>query len=162
VAAAGVIGVIGLLLLAFPAMDQPWLDWLEGAAPVVRLAFLDAAEREADEESRRAIDEGLADLARVRRIQDDVQWGRRPMSDDMRERLRQYIAGRTELVTGDRLVRRTLGQKARERQRWALGIPLTVAGAALAVFGLRDRCRTALRPGERAGERPSAGRRADR
>jgi zinc/manganese transport system permease protein len=145
IGAAGLLGLIGLLVLAFPAMDHPWLDWLEEAVPAVRRAFLDADEREADAESRAAIAEGLAELARVRQIQQDAQWGTRPLSDEMQERVRQYIAGRRELVTGDRLVLRALTQRVRERQRYVLGVPLVVVGAALVALGLRHR-RCSLRP----------------
>ncbi len=131
------LGVAGLLLVAFPAMDQPWLDSVERVVPAVRLAFFDPDEREAYEESWRAIDEGLAELARARRIQEDTQWGRRPLQAEMQERVRQYIAGRSEMVTGDRLVLRDLVLRARARQRWALGLPLGVVGVGLAVTGLR-------------------------
>ena len=127
---AGVIVTLaGLLLVAVPTMDQPWLAMLERALPMAELAFLDGDERQEYAESREAIVEGEADLARVRQLRDDVQWGRRTMSPDMQERLRQYIAGRTELVTGDRLVLQTLRQKARTRQRYGLGVPLVLCGA---------------------------------
>ncbi len=134
---AGLLGLAGLLLLTLPGMDQPWLDALESAVPAVPLAFLDADERQAWADTRQSIEEGLAELARARRMQDEAQWGKREMSEEMRERLRQYIAGRTELVTGDRLVLRALRQGARERQRWALGLPLALAGLAGALVGAR-------------------------
>lgn len=137
VATGGTLGLAGLLLLAFPGMDHPWLEGLEASVPAIRLAFLDIDERTAYAESRQAIDEGLAELARARRIQEEAQWGTRPLAEEMRERVRQYIAGRTELVTGDRLVLRALKQRARVRQRFVLGIPLAVAGAALAGAGWR-------------------------
>jgi zinc/manganese transport system permease protein len=139
IGAAGILALIGLLLLAFPGMDHPWLDWLEEVVPAVRLAFLDADEREAEAESRAAIAEGLAELARARRIQQDAQWGTRPLSDEMQERVRQYIAGRAELVTGDRLVLRELKQRARQRQRYVVGLPLAGVGAALVALVIRHR-----------------------
>ena len=37
--------VVGLLLLAFPRMDQPWLDAIESIAPPVQTAFLTEFER---------------------------------------------------------------------------------------------------------------------
>jgi zinc/manganese transport system permease protein len=141
IATAGLVGLAGLLLLAVPAMDHLWLDWLEEAAPSVRLAFLDADERQAYAESREAIDEGLAELNRARQIQEEAQWGTRKISDEMRERVRQYIAGRTELITGDRLVLRELKQRARQRQRFVLGVPLTVAGLGAALVSAARRRR---------------------
>jgi hypothetical protein len=55
----------------------------------------------------------------------------------MQERVRQYIAGRTELVTGDRMVLRDLTRTARQRQRFVLGVPLTLLGLGAAVARLR-------------------------
>ena len=123
-----VIALAGFLLVVFPTMDHPWLAALERAAPVVELVFLDSGEREEYAESRQALVEGEAELARVRQMKDDVQWGRREMSAEMQERLRQYIAGRTEMVTGDRLVLQTLRENARARQRYGVGVPLTLFG----------------------------------
>jgi len=51
------------------------------------------------------------------------------MDADRQERLRQYLAARSELLAGDQLVLKTLRAKARERQRYALGMPLLLLGA---------------------------------
>jgi hypothetical protein len=48
------------------------------------------------------------------------------------ERLRQYLAGRGELAAGDRLVLATLRARARERQRFWLGLPLAALGTVAA------------------------------
>jgi zinc/manganese transport system permease protein len=136
---AGLLGLAGVLLAALPGMDQPWLDALEELVPAVRQAFLDAGERDAWAESRQAIDEGLAELDRARRLQEEAQWGERAMPDEMQERLRQYIAGRAELVAGDRLVLRSLRARARQRQRFWLGLPLIIVGGVLAAAAFRAR-----------------------
>jgi|SRR5262245_17440075 len=136
IATGAVIALAGVSLLAFPAMDQPWLIALEHAIPGATLVFLDRDEREEYAESHQGVAEGEAELARVSQLRDDVQWGRRAMSSDMQERLRQYIAGRQEMVTGDRLVLRALRQKARDRQRYGLGLPLTFCGVGAIGAGL--------------------------
>lgn len=146
ISAAGFVGLAGLLLLAVPGMDHLWLDGLEAAAPALRLAFLDADEREAYTQSHEAINEGLAELNRARQIQLDAQWGARTISDEMQERVRQYIAGRTELITGDRMVLRALTQRARHRQRLFLGVPLTVVGLGAALAGVARRRSRARSP----------------
>jgi zinc/manganese transport system permease protein len=128
------IAAAGLLLLAFPGMDHPWLDWLEAAAPPVRLAFLTPGERAADRDSREAMDRGAAELARLRALQQDVQWGTRAMPAEQQERLRQFLAGRAEIVAGDRMVLATLRSHARARQRVWLGLPLLLAGAGVAAW----------------------------
>src|SRR5262249_16607934 len=45
-APAALSAAAGLSLMLLPHMDHLWLNWLESAAPSVRLAFLDADERE--------------------------------------------------------------------------------------------------------------------
>ena len=51
------------------------------------------------------------------------------MEPEKAERLRQYIAGRSEISAGEQLVLRHLRDKARERQRLMLGLPLLLIGA---------------------------------
>ena len=68
------------------------------------------------------------ELIELRALAADVQWGRRDLPPEQRERLRQFVAGRDELVTGDRLVAATLRGRARERHRAALGLPRAAAG----------------------------------
>jgi len=145
VTAGAVVGLAGLLLLLFPGMDHHWLDWLETAAPAVQRAFLTADEREMRAESEEDIERGVAEVQRLRRMQQEVEWGRRQMSEEMQERLRQHLASRSELIAGDQVVLRGLRGKARERQRFWLGAPLTALGAAGVVLLTRRRSREALR-----------------
>src|SRR5437762_12515409 len=56
-----------------------------------------------------------------------------------RARLRQFLAGRSEIAAGDRMVLHTLRGKARERQRYWLGLPLLLTGAAGVLVLLRVR-----------------------
>src|SRR5436309_1087848 len=81
---------------------------------------------------------------RARAMQEEAQWGTRPMSEDTQERVRQYLAGRTEMLAGDRMVLRTLRARARERQRWSVGLPLFGIGAGGALWLLRRRRAQAL------------------
>jgi zinc/manganese transport system permease protein len=131
--AAGIAGcaaaaLAGLLLVAFPHMDQPWLDAIEDIAPPVHTAFLDSGERQTRAESLGSIARGRAELARLRALEQDVRWGKVEMDADKAERLRQFLAGASELAAGDQLVLRHLRTKARARQRFALGLPLLVLG----------------------------------
>jgi zinc/manganese transport system permease protein len=127
----------GLLLTLLPGMDHLWLDWLEAAAPPVRLAFLTPGERAVHHDTQEALGRGAADLARLRALQQDVQWGARQMSGEQQERLRQFLASRGEIIAGDRMVLATLRAHARGRQRFWLGVPLLVLGTAGAASGLR-------------------------
>ncbi len=138
IVAGGLVAVAGMLLAVFPRMDHPWLDSLENAAPVVQETFLTEGERAARRDALEAIGRGEAELARLRALAQEVRWGVRSMDAEQEERLRQFIAGRSEIVAGDRLVLRTLRAKARERQRNWLGIPLVILGALL-LLALRPR-----------------------
>ena len=73
---------------------------------------------------------GASELRRLRTLQEDVQWGRATLSLEQQERLRQFLAARGEITAGDRFVLATLRGRARERQRYWLGVPLLVTGAA--------------------------------
>lgn len=138
-ALAVVAVVAGLLLVLFPQMDQPWLDAIERVAPQVQTAFLDEDDRATRLDALEAVQRGQDELAMLRLRQQDVSWGKLEMSVDMQERLRQYLAGRGEIVAGDQLVLKDLGIKARDNQRLLLGLPLLLLGAMGAFLLLRRR-----------------------
>jgi zinc/manganese transport system permease protein len=140
----GLAALAGALLAAFPGMDHPWLDAIESVAPRVREAFLFEEELETLRDTETSLERGRAELERLRRMQQDVRWGALAMDAEREERLRQFIAGRAELVAGDELVLRALRGSAREHQRFALGLPLALAGGALAFFLGRRRARSDL------------------
>ena len=135
VRAAGVacgvaIAAAGLLLAAVPGMDHHWLNWLEDGVPAVELAFLTAGERETWRDSLLGEARGVAELRRLKTLQEDVRWGRAKLPEEQQERLRQFLASRGEITAGDRFVLAALRAKARERQRFWLGLPLFALGAA--------------------------------
>jgi zinc/manganese transport system permease protein len=125
------IGMAGLLLLIFPQMDHHWLNWLEKTMPSIQLTFLAAEERETYRDSQGAVQRGLSEIQQLRAVQQEIQWGTREMPEEKQERLRQYLASRSEIVAGDQLVLVHLRGEARSRQRFWLGIPLFGTG----VFG---------------------------
>jgi zinc/manganese transport system permease protein len=129
----------GAVLTAVPQADHVWLDAFETALPPVRDAFLSAHERAVGDEARRAITRGTREVVVLRARQADVAWGARAADAEERERLRQFTLGREELVAGDRMVLRALRARARERQRYWLGVPLVVAGTAAALLATRRR-----------------------
>jgi hypothetical protein len=145
--AGGLVTLAGVALAAFPAADHPWLDALERAMPAVQTVFLSPYERGVAAESRVAIDRGVAETQALRARQVDAAWRTVALEPEQRERLRQFTLGREELVAGDRLVLKTLRSKARQRQRFALGVPIALAGAALSALGLTSRrtCRSPSR-----------------
>jgi len=147
VGACALVALAGLLLILLPRIDHVWLDWIEAPLPTVELAFLTPRERETYRESRAAIAQATAELARLGALQQEILWGARAMPDETTERLRQFVAGRSEVAAGDRMVLRTLRTRARERQRYWIGVPLLLAGAAGAlVLAGGARARTPVRP----------------
>lgn len=129
IAACALAVFIGLPLVARPQLDQPWLDAMEEMVPALQTGFLTASEAAARAEAIESITHARAELARLNALNQDVQWGKVAMEPEKVERLRQYLMGKNELSAGDQLVLRHLRGKARERQRFALGVPVLVAGA---------------------------------
>src|SRR5215472_3745330 len=125
----------GAALVIAPDMDHHWLDWLETAAPGIELGFLTAQERQAYHDARSDMERRRAEHARLQTLAEDVRWGTREMTSENQERLRQFLAGDAEIRGGDRMVLHTLRSRARERQRYALGVPVAAVGA-LAAIGL--------------------------
>jgi len=113
-------------------MDQPWLDALENVAPPLQTAFLDSGQRLTRTETLESIGRARTELARLRGLEQDVQWGKVQMEPEKAERLRQYLAGKSEISAGDQLVLHHLRSKARERQRFGIGLPILISG----LFGL--------------------------
>jgi len=131
IAALAAMGLAGLFLFLFPQMDHHWLNWFEKAVPSVQLAFLTSDERETYQDSQEAVQRGLSEIQSLRTMQQEVQWGTREMSEGKQERLRQYLASRSEITAGDQMVLNHLRNQARKHQRFWLGIPLLGVG----VFG---------------------------
>jgi len=123
------IAVVGLLLVAFPRMDQPWLAAVESVVPPIQTAFLTEFERATRTDMLESIERAKAELARLRELEQDVRWGKQQIDPEKVERLRQYLAGRSEISAGEQLVLRHLRDKARDRQRLMLGLPLLLIGA---------------------------------
>lgn len=138
-AVAGVTMIAGLLLLLFPQMDQPWLDLAEWSVPAAHTFFLDQDDKQLRSDTLESITLGQAELAELRAREQDVRWGKLDMSVEKQDRLRQYLAARGEIVAGDQLVVKELKTKARDNQRFMLGLPLMLFGTLLSWQLLRGR-----------------------
>ena len=137
VGAGLLVALAGGALAVLPTADHFWLTAIEEVIPPVETAFLSPYERTVFVDSQAAIARGASEAQRLQALQTDVQWGLRDLPEEERERLRQFLLSRSEIVAGDRMVLRTLRSKARERQRYVLGMPLVLAGLAVAGAGLR-------------------------
>jgi zinc/manganese transport system permease protein len=128
------VAAAGLLMLAFPQMDQPWIDLIEQKIPAAQEAFLTSDELQIRRDSIDSIERAGAELTRLRALEQDVRWGTQEMDQEKQERLRQYVAGRSEILAGDQLVLQELRKEARSRQRYGLGIPMFLVGATIFLF----------------------------
>lgn len=137
VVVAAAIALAGAGLAAFPGADHPWLDALEAVVPLVQTAFLTRYEQRVLADSRRAIEHATTELGQLRTLEADAQFGSRALDSAGRDRLRQFVAGRSEIVAGDRLVVATLRRHARHRQRFTLGVPMILGGLAVMAGWLR-------------------------
>ena len=133
-ALAALVAAAGAFLVVAPLADHPGLDALEAIAPPLRTVFLTPAERATLADARAAIARGSVELQQLRAFQADVAFGTRQIRPEQHERLRQFLAGRDEIIAGDRLVVATLRRHARERQRFVLGVPLALAAAVGALW----------------------------
>jgi zinc/manganese transport system permease protein len=134
IVACGLVGLAGLSLVVVPRMDHWWLAWLEASVPAAQTMFLTSDERDTRRDTVEDAQRSVAEIERVRAMQREAQWGTRPVTEEMQERMRQYLAGRAEMLAGDRLVLRSIQDQARARQRWWLGVPLAVLGAGGALY----------------------------
>lgn len=121
--------VAGVLTILFPKMDQPWLDGLETVLPILQDGFLTEKEKARKAETLEDIARANDELTKLKAQEQEVRWGRLDMSIEMQSRMRQYIAGRSEILAGDKMVLQDFREKARARQQFGLGIPLLLLGA---------------------------------
>ncbi len=134
IVACVLVGLAGLSLVLIPRMDHWWPAWLEASVPATQTMFLTSDERDTRRDTVEDAQRSVAEIERVRGMQREAQWGARPVTEETQERMRQYLAGRAEMLAGDRLVLRSIQEQARARQRWWLGVPLAVLGAGGALY----------------------------
>jgi zinc/manganese transport system permease protein len=80
-----------------------------------------------------------AEAERLNRLEQESRYQGRALTPDEVRRLGSYMQSFNEMTRGERFVQGVLRQKARERARWWLGLPLAALGALGlgALFGWR-------------------------
>jgi zinc/manganese transport system permease protein len=128
--AAGLGGSLWLLLR--PTADQPLLALAERIAGIGPEGFLSASERDAflDAEAYEARYRRQLDELNAR--ERDSRWHGARLSDEDVRRMGSYQQSFNEMGRGERFVQDVLRGKARERERWYVGVP----AAAIFAFGL--------------------------
>lgn len=125
-AALTVVFVSGLWLVVNPRADQPLLDMLEYAAPPLRSAFLTAAEQAQLDQSRRSEIKVQQEALRLNEKERGSRWQGALLSDEELRKISSYTQSFLEMKKGEQVVQREMRNRARERQRWALGVPLLI------------------------------------
>lgn len=121
----------GLWLAANPRADQPLIDAAEYLYPPLQGAFLsgreEAALRDADEAAARV----RAEAQRLQAMERASRWQGAELTDPELRRLTSYAQSFQEMEKGEQFVQRELRNRARERQRWVIAVPLLIIGLAL-------------------------------
>jgi len=138
-----VIGLGALLLLSGawlvlqPRADQPLLDAAEAAFPRLRALFLTPAEHDVflEAAATRANIAALAEQANA--MERNSRWRGSALTDDQLRKLSSYAQTFQEMQRGEEFVQREIRAKARERQRWIVGLPLIFSALALLMFHRR-------------------------
>ena len=135
--ASAVVALAGLLLVAFPAMDQPWLDALEDIAPPVQTAFLSSGERFTRNEVLEL------DRARESRTPAPARLGARCALGQDRDGARQGRAAAAVPRRTERNFRRRSAGAALPAQQGARASALRAGFASADHWLWRDLCRSA-------------------
>ena len=137
------VAIVGLLaggwLVLNPRADQPLLEALESIAPAIRSSFLSPAERAVYDSAVVVESRVLGESVRMNELERAGRWQGAELSDDDVRRLSSYVQSFQEMRKGEQFVQREIRNKARERQRWAIGIPLILMSAALLLVSFRRR-----------------------
>jgi zinc/manganese transport system permease protein len=130
----GILGAIflsGAWLIIKPRADQPLLDMLEAWYPAIRAPFLSNAEREI---LQQAVVSTATVQAQAQQLSDrerTSRWQGAELSDEEVRKISSYVLSFQEMQKGEEFVQREIRNKARERQRWVIGIPLMLISLGL-------------------------------
>jgi zinc/manganese transport system permease protein len=124
----------GAWLVLQPRADQPLLDLLEAQFPQVRAVFLTAAEQEIFLDAVASRANVQAQAQRMNEMERRSRWQGKELSDDELRKLSSYAQTFQEMQKGEEFVQREIRNKARERQRWIVGLPLLLTALALLLF----------------------------
>jgi zinc/manganese transport system permease protein len=130
----------GIWLILAPAGDHPLLAVVEAAVGIRPEQFLSERERadfiEASATERRHRNE----IDRINELERRSRWQGEALSADEVRRIASVQQTLTEMGRGERFVRDYLRTRARERERWYVGVPLAGLGLlGLATIGFAAR-----------------------
>jgi zinc/manganese transport system permease protein len=125
VSVLGVILISGLWLSVNPHADQPFLDLLETYQPTIRQLFLTLEERQIFAEAFSVENQVRSQIEQLDAIERNSRWQGAELTQEELRQLSSYTVSFQEMEKGEQFVQRELRNKARDRQRWVLGVPLS-------------------------------------
>jgi len=143
---AALLAASGLWIMISPRADQPVLDALESAFPAVRTAYMDEKARAIAEDAGRYAERYRGDAEKLRTQESERRWKGDPLSEEEVRRTASYLKSYNEMMKGEAFVVREVRDRARESNRWAIGMTFLLIALSL-VVSLPTRSRM-TRPGE--------------
>ena len=123
------LALSGVWFAAQPRADQPLIDSLERAFPVVRSAYMSAGESAVYREAVHYAERYRGEAARLNERELRSRWDGEELSDMDVRRLSSYVQSYNEMRKGEEFVQREVRSRARERSRWTFGGALVLVGA---------------------------------
>jgi zinc/manganese transport system permease protein len=122
------IGLSGLWVMVAPQADHPVLALIEAASTLAPERFLTPREREDYLDALATGERHRRDVDRLYNMERRSRWQGEELSDDDLRRIGSMQQTLTEMGRGERFVMDYLRTRARERERWYVGLPLAVIG----------------------------------
>lgn len=127
----------GAWLAVSPRADQPLLEALEAAQPAIRDYFLSPTERDIYASAANVESKIRGESSRIGELERESRWQGSELTDDEVRRLASYVQSFQEMQKGEQFVQREIRNRARERQRWAIGVPLLLISLGLLLVTLK-------------------------
>jgi zinc/manganese transport system permease protein len=122
------LGLSGFWLMLAPAADHPLLAPIEAAFGARPERFLTPRERADYLEAAAVERKHQAEIDRIYEYERKTRWQGEELTADQVRRIGSIQQTLTEMSRGERFVVDYLRGRARERERWYVGLPLAVAG----------------------------------
>ncbi|HSS28412.1 MAG TPA: metal ABC transporter permease [Usitatibacter sp.] len=130
---AALAAASGIWIMVSPRADQPVLDALESAFPAVRTAYMDEKSRAIADDAGRYAERYRSDAEKLRAQESERRWKGEPMGEEDVRRTASYLKSYNEMLKGETFVVREVRDRAREANRWSIGIVFLVIALSLVV-----------------------------
>ncbi len=141
------VGLSGVWVVLAPAADHPLLVPIEAALGAAPEQFLTARERADYLEAAAVERKQRAEIDRIYEFERTSRWQGEELTGDQVRRIGSLQQTLTEMNRGERFVMDYLRTRARERERWYVGLPLAAIGfLGLVLLLLKGSSRSAAVP----------------